>query len=270
MPDEIVFYTHPMSRGRIVRWMLEEIGQPYRTEVLEYGGAMKTSAFRALNPLGKVPVIRHGDVVVTEAGAICAYLADAFPEAHLAPPPGDRSRGPYYRWMFFIAGPFEAVIVNQALGVQVPEERKAMVGYGSLAEVLDALEGAVSRTDYVTGDRFTAADVYVGSHIALHVLRRHREAPGVRALCQTPVEPSGRHSCEGHRRRPDRPAAAADGWLSGSVWPRLLNEAGAPSPGSVVTQAGHQDCSVCAPASVTDVGTGVAGRRETASAVTPK
>jgi glutathione S-transferase len=166
MPDEIVFSTHPMSRGRIVRWMLEEIGQPYRTEVLEYGGAMKTSAFRALNPLGKVPVIRHGDVVVTEAGAICAYLADAFPEAHLAPPPGDRSRGPYYRWMFFIAGPFEAVIVNQALGVQVPEERKAMVGYGSLAEVLDALEGAVSRTDYVTGDRFTAADVYVGSHIA--------------------------------------------------------------------------------------------------------
>jgi len=166
MPDEIVFYTHPMSRGRIVRWMLEEIGQPYRTELLEYGAAMKTPAFRALSPLGKVPVIRHGDVVVTEAGAICAYLADVFPEARLAPPPADRLRGPYYRWMFFVAGPLEAATVNAALGVQVPEERKAMVGYGSLAGVLDALEGAVSQADYVAGDRFTAADVYVGSHIA--------------------------------------------------------------------------------------------------------
>ena len=108
MADELVFYTHPMSRGRIVRWMLEEIGQPYRTELLEYGTTMKAPAYLAVNPMGKVPAIRHGDTVVTEAAAICAYLADAFPEARLAPPPGDRRRGPYYRWLFFGAGPLEA------------------------------------------------------------------------------------------------------------------------------------------------------------------
>jgi len=218
MPDEIVFYTHPMSRGRIVRWMLEEIGQPYRTELLEYGAAMKTPAFRALSPLGKVPVIRHGDVVVTEAGAICAYLADVFPEARLAPPPADRLRGPYYRWMFFVAGPLEAATVNAALGVQVPEERKAMVGYGSLAGVLDALEGAVSQADYVAGDRFTAADVYVGSHIAfglsfggiekrpaferyLNVCRTVRP-PFARGTWTTPWSPSSSRRRAAEQKRP--------------------------------------------------------------------
>src|SRR5215469_6537836 len=90
MTDELIFYTHPQSRGRIIRWMLEEIGQPYHTELLEYGTTMKAPAYLAINPMGKVPAIRHGDTVVTEAAAICAYLADAFPEARLAPPPGDR------------------------------------------------------------------------------------------------------------------------------------------------------------------------------------
>jgi glutathione S-transferase len=164
MTDELVFYTHPMSRGRIVRWMLEEIGRPYRTELLEYG-TMKAPAYLAINPMGKVPAICHGNTVVTEGGAICAYLADAFPEAGLAPPPGDRRRGPYYRWMFFAAGPVEAAVTNKALGVEVPEARRAMVGYGSLADVMNALEGAVSGGDYLVGDRFTAADVYVGSQI---------------------------------------------------------------------------------------------------------
>jgi glutathione S-transferase len=90
MTDELVFCTNPMSRGRTVRWMLEEIGCPYRAEVLDYGPAMKSPAFRAVNPMGKVPAIRHGETVVTEAAAVCAYLADAFPDAGLAPPPGDR------------------------------------------------------------------------------------------------------------------------------------------------------------------------------------
>lgn len=103
--DELVFYTNPMSRGRIVRWMLEEVGQPYRTEVLEYGTTMKAPAYLAVNPMGKVPAIRHGDMIVTEAAAICAYLADAFPSADLAPPPGDRLRGAYYRWLFSQPGP---------------------------------------------------------------------------------------------------------------------------------------------------------------------
>ena len=165
MTDELTFYTHPMSRGRIVRWMLEEIGQPYCTELLDYGTTMKAPAYLAINPMGKVPAIRHGDTVVTEAAAICAYLADAFPEAHLAPPPGDRLRGPYYRWLFFVAGPLEAAWTNKAMGFVVPAERERMMGYGRFENVIDALEGAVSRTEYVVGDSFTAADVYLGSNI---------------------------------------------------------------------------------------------------------
>jgi glutathione S-transferase len=165
MADELVFYTNPMSRGRIVRWMLEELGQPYRTELLEYGTTMKSPEYLAINPMGKVPALRHGDTVVTECGAICCYLADAFPDAGLAPPPGDRLRGPYYRWMFFAAGPVEAATANQALGVEVPAERRRMMGYGSLADVISALETALAGHDYLVGDRFTAADVYVGAHI---------------------------------------------------------------------------------------------------------
>ncbi len=154
-----------MSRGRIARWMLEEIGCPYRTEVLDYGDAMKSPAYLSVNPMGKVPAIRHGDAVVTEAAAICAYLADAFPWAGLAPPPGDRLRGPYYRWLFFAAGPLEAAATNKAFGFAVPEGREGMSGSGSLAAVLDTLEGAVSRGDHLVGGGFTAADLYLGSHI---------------------------------------------------------------------------------------------------------
>ncbi len=165
MTDELTFYTHPMSRGRIVRWMLEEVGQPYSTELLDYDTSMKAPAYLSINPMGKVPAIRHGDTVVTEAAAICAYLADAFPEARLAPPPGDRQRGPYYRWLFFAAGPLEAAASNNAMGFVVPQERERMMGYGRFEQVIDTLEAAVSRGEYLVGGRFTAADVYVGSHI---------------------------------------------------------------------------------------------------------
>lgn len=120
MTDELVFYTNPMSRGRIVRWMLEEVGQPYRTEVLAFGPGMKAPDYVAINPMGKVPAIRHGEVVVTEAGAICAYLADAFPAAGLAPPAGDRLRGPYYRWLFFAAGPAGGGGEQQGHGIRHP------------------------------------------------------------------------------------------------------------------------------------------------------
>ncbi len=163
MSDELVFYTNPMSRGRIVRWMLEEVGAPYRTEILDYGTTMKAPDYLAINPMGKVPAVRHGDTVVTECAAICAYLADAFPEAGLAPPP--ERRGPYYRWLFFAAGPLEMAVTNQALGVEVPPEREAMAGYGNLARVLDTLEHAVSGDGFIAGERFSAADVYVGSQI---------------------------------------------------------------------------------------------------------
>jgi glutathione S-transferase len=165
MADELVFYTNPMSRGRIARWMLEEVGQPYRTEVLEYGTTMKAPDYLRVNPMGKVPALAHGKAVVTEAAAICAYLADAFPEGGLAPAPRDRLRAPYYRWLFFAAGPLEAAVTNQAFGFEVPAERKPMAGYGSLADVVAVLEAALADREYLVGDRFTAADVYVGSHV---------------------------------------------------------------------------------------------------------
>jgi glutathione S-transferase len=169
MANELVFYTNPMSRGRIVRWMLEEVGHPYRTEVLGYD-TMKAPAYLAINPMGKVPAIRHGDAVVTECAAICAYLADAFPDAGLAPPAADRLRAPYYRWLFFAAGPFEAAVTNKALNVVVPKGRERMVGYGRFDDVMNVLEAAVSRSDYLVGDGFTAADVYVGSQIGFGLM----------------------------------------------------------------------------------------------------
>jgi glutathione S-transferase len=165
MTDELVFYTNPMSRGRIARWMLEEVGQPYRTELLEYGTTMKAPEYLRINPMGKVPALAHGDAVVTEAAAICAYLADAFPDAGLAPAPRDRLRAPYYRWLFFAAGPLEAAASNKAFGFELPAERRAMAGYGSLSDVLAVLEAALAERAYLVGDRFSAADVYVGSHV---------------------------------------------------------------------------------------------------------
>lgn len=163
MTDTLVFYTNPMSRGRIVRWMLEEIGTPYRTEILEYGATMRSSEYLAINPMGKVPAIQHGDQVVTECAAICAYLADAFPEAGLAPPLD--ARGAYYRWLFFAAGPLEAAVTDRSLGIEPDAEQQGRVGYGTYAAVIDTLERAVSAGDYIAGERFTAADVYVGAHV---------------------------------------------------------------------------------------------------------
>ena len=170
MADELVLYTNPRSRGRMARWMLEEVGQPYRTEVLDFGTTMKAPAYLAINPMGKVPALRHGEAVVTEVAAICAYLADAFPQADLAPPPGDRLRAPYYRWLFFAAGPVEAAVSNKALGFAVPPEREGMMGYGSLERVMKVLEDAVSRADYLVGGRFSAADVYIGSQIGFGLM----------------------------------------------------------------------------------------------------
>jgi glutathione S-transferase len=145
MADDLILYTNPQSRGRIARWMLEEVGQPYKTEVLDYASTMKAPAYLSINPMGKVPALRHGETIITEGAAICAYLADAFPDARLAPPPGHRLRGPYYRWMFFSAGPVEAAVSDKALGFVVPAERERMMGYGNLALAMNTLEDAVSR-----------------------------------------------------------------------------------------------------------------------------
>ncbi|HKR89430.1 MAG TPA: glutathione S-transferase family protein [Phenylobacterium sp.] len=165
MAEELVFYTNPMSRGRIVRWMLEEVGQPYRTQVLDYAESMKSPAYLAINPMGKVPALTHGVTVITEGAAICAYLADAFPQAGLAPPPADPERGPYYRWLFFAAGPLESALTNRRLGVEVSPEQQRMAGYGSYAQVMDALEQTLDGREYLAGGRFSAADLYLGANL---------------------------------------------------------------------------------------------------------
>ena len=163
MAEELVFYSNPMSRGRIARWMLEEVGAPYRTEWLTYEGSMKSPDYLAVNPMGKVPAIKHGKIVVTEGAAICAYLADAFPEAKLLP--AAEARGDYFRWLFFAAGPVEAAVTDRSLGVVVPADKRGMVGYGNFEAVMDTLEFAVRGKRYIAGDRFSAADVYFGSQI---------------------------------------------------------------------------------------------------------
>jgi glutathione S-transferase len=162
---DLTFYTNPMSRGRIARWMLEEVGEPYDTVLLDYGTTMKGADYLAINPMGKVPAIKHGDTVVTEGAAICAYLADAFPDKGLAPPPTSRERGPYYRWLFFAAGPVEQAVTGKSLGLLAPPDKKMMAGYGSFEETIDALERALQPGPYICDERFTAADVYVGAQI---------------------------------------------------------------------------------------------------------
>jgi glutathione S-transferase len=159
---DLIFYTNPQSRGRIVRWMLEEVGAPYETEVIPYD-QLKDERYLAVNPMGKVPAIKHRGHVVTECAAICAYLADVFPEAGLGP--RDDEKADYYRWLFYAAGPVEAAVSNKAMGWEPTPERERMFGYGNFDRVVSVLDELFSLRDYVCGDRFTAADVYVGSQI---------------------------------------------------------------------------------------------------------
>jgi glutathione S-transferase len=159
---DLTFYTNPQSRGRIVRWMLEEVGAPYQTQIIGYD-QMKSDAYLAVNPMGKVPAIKHRGHVVTECAAICAYLADVFPEAGLAP--SEDEKADYYRWLFYAAGPVEQAFTNNFAGFKVEPERERMFGYGNYDRVVAILDELLSLRDFVCGDRFTAADVYVGSQI---------------------------------------------------------------------------------------------------------
>ena len=160
---DLTFYTNPQSRGATARWMLEEIGQPYDTEILGYGTTMKAEPYLSINPMGKVPAIVHKGKVVTEVAAIVCYLADAFPAAGLAPDPADRAD--YYRWIFFTSGPVEAAFTAKAMGWEVPPERQAMAGFGTYDTAMRVLEQAVGKRPYIAGDRFTAADLYVGAMV---------------------------------------------------------------------------------------------------------
>jgi len=160
---DIIFYHNPMSRGQIIRWMLEEVGAPYDSEILDYASTMKGEEYRAINPMQKVPAIVHNGKVVTECAAICAYLADAFPEAGLGP--RDDEKANYYRWLFFSAGPLEQAITNKTAGFEGSEQQQRMFGYGTYDLAVNALAGHLAGRDYVCGSRFNAADVSVGSGV---------------------------------------------------------------------------------------------------------
>lgn len=170
--SDLTFYTNPMSRGRIVRFMLEELGQPYRTQVLGYGAEMRTPDYLALNPMAKVPTVVHRGTVVTEAAAICTYLAEAFPGAGLAPAAGSPEKGTFLRWMFFGAGPVEQAVVNKSLGVEIDTPQlRGRVGYGDFGSVMDTLEGLLADgREWLMGARFSALDVYLGSQIGWGML----------------------------------------------------------------------------------------------------
>ena len=166
MTAKLTFYTHPMSRGRVTRWMLEETGLPYDTVVLDYGTSMKAPEYLAINPMGKVPALKHGDTVITEQAAICMYLADLVPEKKLAPPVGSPARGSYYRWISFMA-PLEQLMVSKASGGALPDAR--MAGFGTEKDLLDTLEAALKDREYLAGDTFTAADLLVAAYVGWYL-----------------------------------------------------------------------------------------------------
>jgi glutathione S-transferase len=157
------FYTNPMSRGQIARWALHEVGADYDQVLLEYDTTMKAEEYLKVNPMGKVPAIDHDGKIVTEGAAICAYLAEAFPDAGLAPTADERAD--YFRWLFFAAGPLEAAITNRSMGFEVAKDRERMAGYGNYDQVVDVLDAKFQADAYVCGGRFTMADVYLGAQV---------------------------------------------------------------------------------------------------------
>lgn len=161
--NELIFYTNPQSRGQIVRWALEEVGAEYQTNVIEYGPALKSAEYLAINPMGKVPAIVHQGQVVTECAAICTYLAEAYPQNGLAPKA--EQRADYFRWMFFAAGPVESATLNRSLGFETRQDQEATSGYGNYELTIKTLDDLFTDRDFVCGDQFTMADVYVGSHV---------------------------------------------------------------------------------------------------------
>lgn len=166
MSDTLTLYTNPMSRGQIVHWMLEETGVPYRVELVDFSkGEHKSPEFLKINPMGKLPTLTVGDRVLTECPAICAWLADAYPDAGLAPALDDPARATYLRWLFFAAGPIEQAVTDRALKREA-KDKAGTLGYGTYDDAMATLEKAITPGPWILGDRFTAADLYVGAQIS--------------------------------------------------------------------------------------------------------
>jgi len=163
--SDITLYTNPQSRGRIITWMLEELGEPYDTVWVEYGEPMKSADYLAINPMGKVPAVSHGEAVVTECAGICSYLAARFPEKQLIPSKDDPKLAAFYRWLFFAAGPLEMATTVKNMKWEASEESSRMVGFGNFQDTYNALEAALTPGPFICGDQFTAADVYVGASV---------------------------------------------------------------------------------------------------------
>ena len=164
MPDLTLYHASP-SRSSIVLWMLEELGQPYDIKLvtLSAGDNMKPD-YLAINPMGKVPALKHGDTVITEAAAICTYLADEFPDAKLNIPIGTPRRGIYLKWLFFGPSCIEPAVIDRA-APRKEEARRGMLGYGDFDSVMNVVAQAVAKGPWLMGEQFTAADVIIGAQI---------------------------------------------------------------------------------------------------------
>jgi glutathione S-transferase len=172
MSETITFYHNPMSRGRIVHWMLDEVGAPYEVKLLDWEKREhKSPEYLAINPMGKIPAIVHRGTVITETAAIVTYLADAFPAAGLAPATDDPQRGTYLRWLFFAAGCMEPAMMDKSLG-RPPAERPSAIGYGTYEDTMATIEKAITPGPYMLGDRFSAADLYTSAMLGYGIMTK--------------------------------------------------------------------------------------------------
>lgn len=161
----LTLYHASPSRSSIALWMLEEVGQPYELHRLDLkAGDNRTPEYLSVNPMGKVPALRHGEAVITETAAICLYLAEAFPQAGLVVPVGDERRGAFLKWLFFAAGPLEMSVMDRAFK-RAEDAPRAALGYGDYDTTMEVVGKALSPGPYLMGDQFTAADVVLGSQL---------------------------------------------------------------------------------------------------------
>lgn len=205
MASQITLYHCPHSRSTSVITLLEELKAPYQLHVMNMKkGENREAAYLSVNPMGKVPAIRHDDAIVTEQVAIYPYLADLFPEAKLAPSIGDPQRGPYLRWMAFYGSCFEPALVDRWLKREV--EDKKTTGYGNFDDVFNTLVGQLSKGPYMLGEQFTALDVLWGGALgwmtAFDLLPKRQEITDYVARVQS------RPAAVEVQRRDDEMAAA--------------------------------------------------------------
>jgi len=181
--------------------MLEEVGEPYETVWLEYQADMKAPDYLKINPMGKVPALQHRGAIITEASAICAYLAAAFEEKNLMPAKDSPALAAYFRWLFFAAGPLEMAVTVKSMDWPVKEENSRSLGYGEYATTLNAIEAALAPGPYICGEQFTAADVYVGMHLEFSMLfgnleKREAFEAYVQRLRESPAYQRAQQICQ--------------------------------------------------------------------------